>query len=245
MGATGCAGWSYEDVLPYFKRSEQYHGGDTTLHSSQGELTVSKLPHNSAVTEACLDAAVQAGHPRNDDFNGEQQDGFGTYDFNLRDGRRWTTALAYLYPALKRSNINIIVGALTQRVVVDNGRATGVEFLQGSTVNFARARREVILCGGAINSPQIMMLSGLGDAAHLRDLGIPVVRDMPSVGRNMQDHLYVLMGYDCLKPVSLIHDLRFDKLMFNMMNAYLRGPRCCGASPLKPVASSARGTRCW
>ncbi|MBN9552788.1 MAG: GMC family oxidoreductase N-terminal domain-containing protein [Alphaproteobacteria bacterium] len=229
----GNEGWSFADVLPYFKRSEDWYGGETPLHGNKGQLAVRKPPSISPVTQACLDACAEAGHPPNDDFNGEGQDGFGIYDFNIKDGRRCTTAVAFLYPAMKRGNIAVATGAFTRRIVIEDGAATGVEFEQGGQVRQARAAREVVLCAGAINSPQILMLSGLGDSGHLAQKGIPVVRHLPGVGRNMQDHLYVLIGYECLKPVSLIHALRLDRLAAGMLSAYFRGIGPIARSPLE------------
>lgn len=229
----GNVGWSYADVLPYFRRSEDWHGGETALHGSGGPLAVAKPPVISPVTEACLRASAEAGHPLNDDFNGAQQDGFGTYDFNIRNGKRCTTAVGFLYPALKRTNLAVAVGALTTKIVVEDGVATGVEFEQDGQRRRARAIREVILCGGAINTPQILMLSGIGDGAHLAETGIAVTHHAPGVGQNMQDHLYVLLGYECLKPVSLIHTLRLDRLVRAMLGAHFLGKGPIARSPLE------------
>jgi choline dehydrogenase len=185
------------------------------------------------VTPACRGAAREAGHPLNDDFNGAQQDGFGVYDFNIRDGRRDTTGVGFLYPALGRKTLKVAVGAHATRILMADGAATGVAFDQGGTPRQAFARREVVLAAGAINTPQLMMLSGLGDGEHLASKGIATVRHLPGVGRNMQDHLYVVMGYACLQPVSLIHTLRLDKLIAAMANARLRGRGPIARSPLE------------
>jgi choline dehydrogenase len=229
----GNAGWSYADVLPYFRRSENWYGGETEFHGGDGPLPVRKLPSISAVTRACLAACAEAGHPLNEDFNGASQDGFGSYDFNIEHGKRATTAVTFLYPALAKENIDVATNALVRRVSVEDGAATGVEFDQGGKTRHAVATREVVLTAGAINTPQVLMLSGIGDAEHLAEKGIPLVHHLPGIGRNMQDHLYVLIGYDCLQPVSLIHTLRLDRLIKGMLSAYFRGTGPIGQSPLE------------
>lgn len=229
----GNDGWSYADVLPYFRRSEDWYGGETALHGGSGSLAVRKPPSISPVTQACLDASAEAGHPLNSDFNGETQDGFGTYDFNIRNGKRCTTAVAFLYPAVKSGNIQIATGAFTKRILVEDAKARGVEFEQGGRVKQAFAHEEIILCAGAINTPQILMLSGIGDARHLAEKKIPLVHHLPGVGRNMQDHLYVLIGHECLQPVSLIHTLRLDRLVAGILSGYFRGTGPIARSPLE------------
>lgn len=229
----GARGWSYSDVLPYFKRMENFDGNASIYHGKEGKLAVAKAPSVSPISLACVEAAAQAGYPRNDDFNGEVQDGFGRFHFNVRNGKRHTTALAYLYPALKGGNIDLVTRALARRIVIEGGRAAGIEFFRGNHLWLAKARREIILCGGSINSPQLLLLSGIGGAAQLRHHGIPVILDAPEVGRNMQDHVYVYMGYECLRPESLVQDLRADKIVRGVLNAFFHGKGAVSQSPLE------------
>ncbi|RWJ05733.1 GMC family oxidoreductase N-terminal domain-containing protein [Mesorhizobium sp.] len=229
----GARGWSYSDVLPYFKRVESFDGDASLYHSKDGKLTVARAPAVNPISLACLDAAVEAGFSRNDDFNGAVQDGFGRFHFNIKRGKRQTTALAYLYPALKNGNIDLATHALSRRIVFENGKAIGVKFYRGSQLRLARARREIILCAGAINSPQLLLISGIGDVAQLRRHGIPLVTEAPEVGRNMQDHVYVYMGYECLRAKSLMQDLRADKVVLGILNAFFRGKGAVSQSPLE------------
>jgi choline dehydrogenase len=188
--ALGADGWNWDAVLPYFRRSEANTRGSDALHGSDGPLSVTDLRHHNPLSDAFLAAAVEAGHRRNDDFNGPQQEGFGFYQVNQRNGARCSSATAYLDPVRKRPNLTIVTGALARRLLLERGRVTGVEYsLRGRPQR--AAAHEVILCGGAINSPQLLMLSGIGPADHLREHGVEVVEDLPGVGANLQDHLDV------------------------------------------------------
>ncbi len=184
----GLAGWSYADVLPYFKRAEGNERGADPFHGADGPLNVTEAHHDNPLFDAFVEAGREAGHPVNPDFNGAEQEGFGRYQFTIRNARRWSTAAAYLRPALSRPNLVVQTGALTQRIVVANGRAEAVVYRQGAKEFTAYAAREVLLAAGAVNSPQILMLSGIGNADHLRRHGIDPVVDLPEVGRNLQDH---------------------------------------------------------
>lgn len=186
--AAGNAGWSYEDVLPAFKAVENYAGPDKPWHGKGGELDVQKPRSYNPVTGAILDAAEQAGHYRNDDFAGERKDGFGRYDLNQRKGTRLSSARAFLHPALGRPNLTVLDETLVRRIVFDRGRATGIEIEREGIRSVLHARREIVLCAGATNSPQLLMLSGIGPADHLREVGIEPLHDLPGVGAHLQDH---------------------------------------------------------
>ena len=200
----GNEGWAWDDVLPYFKRSEQRIGpGDDSLHGRDGALAVSDLPDRTELCESYIRAAMAEGIPRTDDFNGPQQEGVGYYHVTARHGRRSSAATAFLRPAMKRANLQVLTHALAARVTLEGRRATGVAFTQNGVAKQARARREVILCGGAINSPHLLMLSGIGPAAHLQATGMAVAHDLPGVGQNLQDHFQTRLTYRCRFPVTL------------------------------------------
>ncbi|MGY1804959.1 GMC family oxidoreductase [Blastococcus sp. SYSU D00922] len=200
---TGDKAWSYDHVLPLFRRMEDNERGADRFHGVGGPLRVEDLRSPHPWTRAVVQSAVAAGYPRNDDFNGETQEGVGQYQVTQKRGRRWSSAAAYLHPAERRPNLTVRTGALTTRVLVENGRATGVEYRAGGRVHTVRATREVVLSGGAINSPQLLMLSGIGPADHLREVGVDVVHDLPGVGANLQDHPLVPMVYDVRSGRSL------------------------------------------
>ena len=199
----GNAGWGFDDVLPYFKKAERNVRGGDELHGGEGSLGVDDMRWRNALSDAYLEAAVQAGYPRNDDFNGPKQEGVGYYQLTTQGGRRCSSARAYLQPARGRANLRIVTGALTEKVEVENGRATGVRYRVGDRIETAQAGREVILCGGAINSPQLLMLSGIGPAEHLGENGIAVVRHLPGVGENLHDHYQCRHLYRCAKPGTM------------------------------------------
>ncbi|EQB10765.1 MULTISPECIES: GMC family oxidoreductase [Sphingobium] len=184
----GNVGWSYDDVLPAFKAVENYHEGDKPWHGSGGELDVEKPRSFNPIAAAIVDAAVEAGHHRNDDFAGERQDGFGRYDLNQRNGTRLSSARAFLHPALDRPNLTVMADTLVRRILFDRGRAVGLEIEQSGTRSTISSRREIILCAGAINSPQLLLLSGIGPEDHLRAMGIKPVHHLPGVGAHLQDH---------------------------------------------------------
>ncbi|MDN3351755.1 GMC family oxidoreductase N-terminal domain-containing protein [Actinomadura sp. DC4] len=184
----GCKGWGYADLLPYFRRAEDQQRGESDYHGVDGPLRVEDLRYKHPLTRSWVESAQEFGLPANNDFNGAEQDGVGYYQVTQRRGRRWSTADGYLRPVLDRPNLTVRTDALTTKVLIENGRATGVRFVAGGKEEEALAQREVILCGGAVNSPQLLMLSGLGPADHLRSLGIDVVADLPSVGTGLQDH---------------------------------------------------------
>jgi choline dehydrogenase len=210
--ALGAEGWHWDNVLPYFKRSEGNERGPSEFHGGDGPLGVSDPRHRNVLSEAFLQAAGQAGYAANDDFNGARQDGFGWYQTTTRNGARCSSAQAYLKPVRQRPNLKVITRATANRITFEGSRATGVVYAVAGKGAFCEgAAREVILCGGALNSPQLLMLSGVGPAAHLRQHGIDVVQDLPGVGGNLQDHLDVCtlqrctqgLGYDNLSDVAV------------------------------------------
>mgnify|MGYP000968986677 FL=1 len=198
----GCSGWSYSDVLPYFKRAEGNERLNDDLHGSDGPLNVSDPADHHPISDACIAAGVEAGIPFNNDCNGESQDGISYFQMTVKNGRRWSAAMAYLRPALNRANLKLEINAQAERITFDGKRATGVRYNQKGTVVEAKARREVILAGGAVNSPQLLELSGIGDPEVLKPLGIDVVQALPGVGTNLQDH-YVVSAQFRLKPGCL------------------------------------------
>lgn len=203
---SGAAGWGYADVLPYFKRQEHWHdsgqGGDPDWRGKDGPLHVSRGPRTNPLHAAFVEAGRQAGYPVTSDYNGQQQEGFGPMDMTVYKGQRWSAANAYLKPALKRENCELI-RAFARKVVIEEGRAVGVEVERGGKIEVIRANAEVILAASSLNSPKLLMLSGIGPAAHLAEHGIEVIADRPGVGQNLQDHLEVYMQYACKKPITL------------------------------------------
>jgi len=203
---SGADGWSYADVLPYYKRMENWHsgghGGDKAWRGRKGPLHINRGPRKNPLFSAFVKAGKQAGYPVTGDYNGQQQEGFGPMEQTVHKGRRWSAANAYLRPALKRKNVALIKG-FVQKIVIKDNRATGVKIAQGSASRIVNARREVILSASSINSPKILMLSGIGPAAHLAEHGIDVVADRPGVGQNLQDHLELYMQIASLQPITL------------------------------------------
>jgi len=202
----GADGWSFADVLPYFKRMETWHdgghGGDPDWRGHAGPLHVTRGPRTNPLTRAFVKAGAQAGYDVVGDYNGKQQEGFGPYDATIYKGRRWSAANAYLRPALKRDNCRI-VRALARRIVIDDGCAVGVEVEMGGKLHIFSAHKEVIVAASSLNSPKLLMLSGIGPAAHLTEHGIDVVADRPGVGQNLQDHLELYIQQAATQPVSL------------------------------------------
>ena len=200
---SGAAGWSYADVLPYFRRMETWHGGEPgEFRGVEGPLHVTRGPRRNPLFHAFVEAGRQAGYAVTDDYNGRQQEGFGPMEATIWRGRRWSAANAYLRPALKRPNCTL-VRAFARRAVIENGRAVGVEVERGGRIEVIRARAEVILAASSINTPKLLMLSGVGPAAHLAEHGIAVVADRPGVGANLQDHLEIYMQYASQEPITL------------------------------------------
>jgi choline dehydrogenase len=198
----GNTGWAFQDVLPYFRRAEDQERGADELHGTGGPLSVSDVCEPHPLCEAFIAAAQQSGIPRNDDFNGPTQEGVGYFQLTAKNGRRWSTAAGYLKQAQQRHNLKIELNALATRILFSGQRAIGIEYRQGEATRTAYADGEVILSGGAFNSPQLMQLSGIGPAELLRSHGIQVAADMPSVGSDLQDHLQVRMQFRCTEPIT-------------------------------------------
>jgi choline dehydrogenase len=184
----GCTGWGYADLLPYFRRAEDNERGESAYHGVGGPLRVEDVRYEHPLSRAWLEAAAAGGLPVNPDFNGPVQEGVGRYQATQRSGRRWSTVDAYLGPATSRPNLTVRTDATTTRILIEGGRAVGVRYRADGAEHDARAGREVLVCAGAIGSPQVLMLSGIGPAEHLREHGIPVVLDAPSVGQGLHDH---------------------------------------------------------
>ncbi|MGJ8625759.1 MAG: choline dehydrogenase [Sulfitobacter sp.] len=202
----GARGWSFADVLPYYKRMETWHdnghGGDATWRGTDGPLHVSRGPRENLLFDAFVQAGAQAGYEVTDDYNGQKQEGFGPMEQTVWNGRRWSAANAYLRPAQKTGNVEVI-RALAQRIVIEDGRAIGVEVSRGGKIEIIKADREVVLAASSINSPKLLMLSGIGPAAHLAEHGIEVVADRPGVGQNLQDHLEMYIQMAASQPITL------------------------------------------
>ncbi len=203
---SGASGWAYKDVLPYYKRMESWdangHGGDAAWRGHDGPLHVTRGPRENPLYQAFVNAGRQAGYQVTGDYNGEQQEGFGPMEQTVHKGRRWSAANAYLRPALKRENCTLVKG-LAEKVVIEDGRAVGVAVRRGGKVETIRARREVIIAASSINSPKLLMLSGIGPAAHLAEHGIDVVADRAGVGQNLQDHLEFYFQIASAQPITL------------------------------------------
>jgi choline dehydrogenase len=219
----GCAGWSAQDVLPYFKRAEHQTRGPDDWHGTDGPLAVSDVPDKHQICEAFIRACNDLGFPFNADFNGATQDGVGYHQTTTRNGRRCSTAVGYLKPVAQRRNLRVVTGALAEHILFEGRRAVGVAFRRDGFPVTARARREVILCGGAINSPQLLLLSGVGPQQHLTDLGIPVVHHLPGVGQAMQDHYSAPIKLKCRYPIT-VNDIMLSpaKMLRTGLDYYLR-----------------------
>jgi choline dehydrogenase len=199
--AAGATGWSFDEVLPYFVKAEDQENGASAYHGTGGPLGVQNLRHTNPLSAVFIEAAQQAGQTHTDDFNGPRQRGFGYYQVTQRDGRRCSSAFAYLRPAAKRANLTVQTHAQATRILLDGSRATGIEYRRGRRSHSVHGG-QVILAGGAINSPQLLMLSGIGPAAELRTHGIDVHHDLPGVGKNLQDHLDICTLAHCREPIT-------------------------------------------
>jgi 4-pyridoxate dehydrogenase len=232
----GATGWSYADVLPYFRRQESWEGGDGEFRGSAGPLTVQTTTYRDPLVEACLAAGTALQMPRTEDYNGAQQEGLARMQQTIRDGRRCSAAEAYLRPALGRANLTVETGALANRVMLEGGRAAGIEYVRGGETMIVRAECEVILCGGVINSPQLLMLSGIGDPDRLRPHGIEPTVALPGVGKNLQDHLSVLADFSRAGAGPFVATLRLDRVVTALLRAY-----CFGTGPAAETPSGWTG----
>src|SRR5271165_6250349 len=204
----GGKGWGYANVLPYFRRAESFRGAADAYRGQGGPVATSRGSKANPLYDAFIEAGRQAGYPLSADLNGEQQEGFGRFDMTVKDGVRWSTANAYLRPAMKRPNLAVVTRALATGVAFEGRCAVGVDYRRGGRDHSIRAHREVILSGGAINSPHLLKLSGVGPAAELRSLGIDVIHDLPGVGENLQDHLEFYFQVACREPITLYSSIR-------------------------------------
>ncbi len=220
--AAGNRGWSYEEVLPYFKRAEnQAVIKDPAYHGTEGPLHVSSRSYTNKLSDVFVAAGEELGYERNDDFNGERQQGFGRYQVTHYKGERWSAARAYLNPVLRRSNLRVETGAVVERIIVEAGRAVGVVYHQNGRSQEARVSREVLLCAGAYNSPHLLQLSGIGDGEELKRHGIPVVKHLPGVGRNLQDHLVYFNMFHTDYAHTLDAAERFPAILKNLYQYFV------------------------
>jgi choline dehydrogenase len=230
----GNTGWSFDDVLPYFKRAEHQTRGADVFHGKDGPLCVSDVADRHPICEAFLKSAIELGFPRNEDFNGASQEGVGYHQTTTRKGRRCSTAVGYLRPAMQRPNLRVMTEALTEKIVFEGRQAIGVSFGRNGQVVTARARREVILCGGAVNSPQLLMLSGIGPSEHLAELGIPVLHHLPGVGQSLQDHYSAPIKLKCRLPITVNDVMQSNAKKLKIGLQYMmfkNGPLAMGTSP--------------
>ncbi len=200
----GNRGWSYSDVLPFFRKMQHQERGESEHHGVGGPINIADPQDPNPLSRAFVAAALELGYSHNADFNDGEQEGFGLYQVTQKRGQRHSSAVGYLHPALKRNNLTALPFALATRLIVEQGRCVGVEYLHEGEEREARASCEVIVCGGAVKSPQLLMLSGIGPADHLTDLGIPLICDLPGVGNNLMDHVQVPVAYHCRAPISLV-----------------------------------------
>ncbi len=236
---SGLPGWGWDDVLPYFRKLETHWRGETAEHGGSGPLAVEPHPAPSPLMANAIAAARSLGFPITEDFNGATTDGFGMPDFTTRGGRRCSAADAYLRPALKRPNLEVRTGAQATRVVMREGRSTGVLYRSAAGQNEVAARREVILAGGAINSPQLLMLSGIGPGQHLGEMGIAPIVDSTGVGGNLQDHPGAGLEFELDPSLAFDRQLRLDRVARSFLDWLIRGKGIMGAPPLAISANIA------
>jgi 4-pyridoxate dehydrogenase len=221
--AGGATGWSYADVLPYFRRQETWSGGANAYRGGDGPLATRPSRYEDPLVEACLAAGAAAGYPVTEDYNGANPEGFGRLQMTIRNGWRCSAATAYLRPALRRSNLDVMVNAFATRITFDGRRAVGIEYLHDGEQHVARAEREVLLAGGVVNSPQLLMLSGIGDPAELREHSIDVRAPLPAVGKNLQDHISASVEYRRRTPGPFCKNMRLDRLGVELAKAVTLG----------------------
>lgn len=232
----GLPEWSWDKVLPAYRRIEGHWGGDSEVHGGSGPQPLSTLKDINPLSEAFLEAGQQAGLPLTTDFNGPAPEGVGRYDYTIANGRRVSAARAFLVPEMGRENLTVLTGAQATRVLVENGRAVGVEIVRGGKREICRAAHEVILSGGTVNTPQLLLLSGIGPADELSRHGIDVAVDLPGVGKNLQDHLLVRVEYDCTEPVTQHRLMRADRAAFALAQAIATGTGPAARFPLEAGA---------
>ena len=227
----GLDGWSYESVLPYFRRAETFVDGGDAYRGGDGPLGVRRGTLKDPTFDAFIAAGAELGYAENHDYNSGEQEGFARLQYSIRGGRRCSAAVAYLYPAIRKNGVRLETGIHVTRVLMEGSRAVGVEYLKDGRKHSVRAGEEVIVSGGAINSPQILMLSGIGPADHLRENGIETVRDLAGVGQNLQDHAAVPVEFLHARPSRFRKELRMDRLAVNMAQAILFGTGLAAQPP--------------
>jgi len=235
----GNPGWSFSDILPYFKQAEHQARGTSTHHGIEGPLSVADLRHVNPLTHAFVKACEEIGIQRNDDFSGPQQDGAGYYQVTQKQGRRHSAAAAYIKPIAYRPNLTVLPDSHATQIQLERNRAVGVNYLRNGVSQSAFAEREVILASGAIGSPQLLMLSGIGPADHLRSLGIEIIQHLPGVGRNLQDHLGIILTYECTEPVSLVNAEKIGNVLRYML--FKQGPLTSNVSEAGAFVRTERG----
>ena len=233
----GCEGWGYADVLPYFKRLENYSDGGNEYRGSDGPLGVHRPVPKNPIYKAFVDAGHDAGYPVTDDICGYRQEGFGVFDMSIDKGERNSTARAYLEPVRSRQNLTVITDTQVQKILFEGMETKGISYRKGNgDVTKAYAFKEVILSAGAVGSPQLLMLSGVGPASHLKEIGIPVITDMPGVGQNLNDHPDFVLKFRCLEPVSIWPQTRFIGRTMAGIRWLLRRDGICASNQFETVA---------
>jgi choline dehydrogenase len=231
----GLPGWSYAEILPYFRRAEANFRGESVYHGVSGPMTVSKHLTDSVIYPRIIETARRRGFQILDDFHGATCEGYSTPDFNVHNGRRASTAAQYLRPALQRPNLTVETHAMTTRVLIEHGRAIGVEYEQSERLRQVHAAREVILCGGTYNSPQLLLLSGIGPAAELEQAGVRPFHDLPGVGRNLQDHPSVRIEFTANDGVGFDSKLRLDRMLAAVAQWHLFSSGPCAGLPVSAM----------
>lgn len=234
--ASGLTEWSYEKVLPYFRKAEHWEGGESAYRGGSGPLSTQRCRYEDSLTEAVAEASRQAGYPQVEDYNGEVQEGFSRLQMTIGNGRRASTANAYLRPAMKRRNLTVLTRAMAKRITFEGNRASGLVFDHDGRERRVVAARELLLSGGVINTPQLLMLSGIGAAEELRAQGIETRVNLPAVGKNLQDHVSVLIMHHRKTPGPFLHKMRADRIALDFAKTYLTGKGFSGDVPGGVVA---------
>ena len=232
----GANGWSYDNVLPYFKKAENFELGGNTYRGDNGPLHVSRGKSDNILYQTFIDAGIEAGYPYTEDMNGEQQEGFAKMDMTIGNGKRCSAARAYLHPIKKRNNLTILTKTMVLKILTRNSKAIGVEILQNNKTHKIYCNSEVILSGGAINSPQLLMLSGIGDPLELKKHNIDIVNNLPGVGQNLQDHLEIYVQQKCKKPITLYNEQKYPTKAIIGIKWFLTKKGVCASSHLESGA---------
>ncbi|RVA55741.1 choline dehydrogenase [Mesorhizobium sp. M7A.F.Ca.US.001.01.1.1] len=234
--ASGLTDWSFDKVLPYFKKQERWEAGESRYRGGSGPLNPQFCRYKDELIDAFATASRDAGYPQTDDYNGAIQEGFGRLQMTIANGRRCSTATAYLRPAMRRGNVKVLTGAMATKILLRDGRAAGIAYTRGGASHEVLARREVLLAGGVINTPQLMMLSGIGDSGELTAHGIETKVDRAQVGKNLQDHVSVIVMYRRKQPGPFLKMMRADRIGLDFVRTYLTGKGFSGDVPGGVVA---------